>query len=146
MATKLSVIEEQWAEDCKIDRFNLVSESQRSPLLHSKYSKLLNEERKILIAMIRDFKRTKLEARQFMINPTANNPKGFLSKIPKGQRIIKSDYDSMIDGDESVSQEEAKVSLQKAKVEYIESILWQIKDRRAIIYNMISLLKFESGE
>lgn len=135
-----------WSNDCKIDQFNLIEESMRSPELHAKYSQLLNDERKVLIAMIREFKRTKLEIRQFMINPSVNNPKGFLKKIPRSQRIIKSDYDTISDGDETITQEEAKVSLQRAKVEYIEGILWQIKDRRGIIQNMIAVRRFESGE
>lgn len=143
---KITDIESMWSNDCKIDQFNLIEESMRSPELHAKYSQLLNDERKVLIAMIREFKRTKLEIRQFMINPSVNNPKGFLKKIPRSQRIIKSDYDTISDGDETITQEEAKVSLQRAKVEYIEGILWQIKDRRGIIQNMIAVRRFESGE
>lgn len=144
---KLEDIEEQWRNDSTIDIYDLSESSAISPRLHAKYSEILNAERRVLIAMERDFKRSKLAMRQFMINPTPNgNPKGFLSKTPKSQRILKSDFDHLIDGDEVITQEEAKLNLQRAKVEYLEGIMWQIKDRKDIIRNIISNRRIEQGE
>jgi len=144
---KLEDIEAQWQMDSKIDIYDLSEASANSPHLHAKYSQILNAERRVLIAMERDFKRSKLAMRQFMINPAPNsNPKGFLSKTPKSQRILKSDFDHLIDGDEVITQEEAKLNLQRAKVEYLEGIMWQIKDRKDIIRNIISNRRLEQGD
>lgn len=144
---KLEDIQTQWAEDCKINQFELIESSEKSPRLHAKYSEILNQERRVQIAMEREFKRSKLAMRQFMANPTPKgNPKGYLSSVPKSQRIIKTDYDKMIDGDDVITQEEAKLNLQRAKVEYLESIIWQIKDRKDIIRTIFNVMKMESGE
>jgi len=143
---KLSDIEEQWAVDCRIDSQDLVNEGIRSPLLHAKYHKILNYEKIVLIQMERDLKRLRLQFQNHAAVPDRRGMEtGFLSTVGPTHRIIKTDIPKFEAGDEVLTKHEADRDLQTSKVKYLESILWQIAQRKDHIANANKTKAFESG-
>jgi hypothetical protein len=64
---------------------------------------------------------------------------------PFGHRILKQDLDIYLESDTDIIKHESKIDLQKAKVEYLDSILKGINNRNWVIRNAIEWRKFMSG-
>lgn len=147
---KRSDIRDMWQEDMEIG-LDLQEESRRTPRLHAKYSYMLDQENIRLAAIRRDYKNLRGRAWALMKNPPRepkDNPEGFLSHLSKKVFIDKTKAfaDDAMDGDPVLNAKELEIELQEAKVKYLESILWQIRDRKDHIRNIQNNLRFNAGD
>ena len=143
---KIDELLSEWKLDTIIDSANLVEESRKAPYLHSKYLEYLMNEKKAMYLMQRDVKRLRLELRDHLENPTVEGKaKGFLAKVNPKRRLIKSEYEDITNGDDIITQAEANLDFQKAKVDCLEKIIWEIARRKDHISNIIRQNTYLAG-
>lgn len=141
-------IVKEWEQDCRIDPLNIVEEATRTPLLTAKYLGYLQVETRVLIAMDREFHKLKGAIRTFLRTAPPDpkdNPHGFCQHIPRGLRVLKSEFQWIEDSDPVITNEAARIDLQRSKVKLLEEIIWAIKDRKFLLQRIQTQQHFESG-
>ena len=131
--------------DLKIDGTELGDESIRIPQLHSKYLNIYHDECLILRKLDVDFKILRKQKWEYYNGKMSQQELATLGWEPFGHRILKQDLDIYLESDTDIIKHESKIDLQKAKVEYLDSILKGINNRNWIIRNAIEWRKFMSG-
>jgi len=135
-----------WDKDSIIDRTNLGNESLRQCQLHSKYSKLLTNERLKLkkIEIQRDIlKHEKYE--MYHDGPTEEQMKKGWKLPPKGKIILKSDIDRYLSADNEIIEMNIKVAMARERVEYLERAMDMIRGWNFQIKSFIDYEKFLAG-
>jgi hypothetical protein len=131
--------------DLKIDGTELGDESIRIPQLHSKYLNIYHDECLILRKLDVDFKILRKQKWEYYNGKMSQQELATLGWEPFGHRILKQDLDIYLESDTDIIKHESKIDLQKAKVEYLDSILKGINNRNWVIRNAIEWRKFMSG-
>lgn len=142
---KIEEIQELWSVDCKLDRTDLVTESLKIPELHNKYFKIYTREKLSLKKMYEDFgvlKKTKWEYYNGKLDPFELKELGW--EIFE-KKLLKPDVDIYLQSDKDIIQFNLKLSCQKLKVEFLESIIDSLKQRTWNIKNAIEFIKFSQG-
>jgi len=143
--TDINDIYEMWSKDSKIDDVALDEESLKIPNLHSKYVRLLTEERRQLQKMRESHKilnRDKLDYYSGRMSQEDLDERGW---EPLDIRILKSDVPKYIDGDSMVVKHLIQIADQNEKVQLLVSIVDNIKWRSQHIKNAIEWRKFLGG-
>lgn len=142
---KLEDLQSEWANDAHINHQALVSESAKVPLLHSKYYKILIEEKGLLLLL-----RSKQEDLELLLE-------GFFAKtltqaeltkhnlVYGEKRVLKADSSKYISTHPKMVELTLKIGVQLEKVKFIEDIIKLIHSRNFTIKNMIDVKKFEAG-
>ena len=141
---KLEEIENEWSQDCKIKREDLDAESLRIPELHNKYYKLMMREKFQLKAEENDYKlfyKLKHEYYNGKLSDDELQEQGW----EPFQLILKSDLSVYMEADKQLSDRLLKLSLQREKVKYLESIIANLNRRSFTIKNAIDFIKFSNG-
>ncbi len=142
----------EWEEDSKINKFDLGDSSIKTPMLHSKYLKLLMEfKRKLKAAefdqsiLLKDkflYYEGKMDSTTLQKVHTEQNWK--LDPFD-GLTILKTDLKYYYNADTEIQKSEKLISYYKMVIETIEDILDVIKWRHQTIKNIIDWRKFEAG-
>jgi len=131
--------------DLKIDGTELGDESIRIPQLHSKYLNIYHDESLILRKLDVDLKILQKQKWEYYNGKMSQQELATLGWEPFGHRILKQDLDIYLESDTDIIKHGSKIDLQKAKVEYLDSILKGINNRNWVIRNAIEWRKFMSG-
>jgi|TARA_S200002703_G_scaffold152827_1_gene153671 hypothetical protein len=143
--TDINEIYNMWSEDCKVDDVALDEESLKIPILHSKYVRLLTEERRQLQKMRETHKilhRDKVDYYSGRMSQEDLDERGW---EPLDVRILKSDVPKYVDGDAIVVKHLMQIADQNEKVQLLVSIVDNIKWRSQHIKNAIEWRKFLGG-
>ena len=138
-------IKEMVETDLKIDGNELGDESIRIPQLHSKYLNIYHDESLILRKLDVDLKILQKQKWEYYNGKMSQQELATLGWEPFGHRILKQDLDIYLESDTDIIKHGSKIDLQKAKVEYLDSILKGINNRNWVIRNAIEWRKFMSG-
>jgi hypothetical protein len=142
---RLEQIREMVERDIPIDKTELGDESARIPQLHNKYLNLFHDERLVLSKMTADFNVLRKHKWEWMTGKLSQEQLTALGWEPFQIRIMRQDLDLYMDADADLNEAQAKISLQKEKTEYLESLLKAINQRHWVIRNSIEWRKFTQG-
>ncbi|NBP56551.1 hypothetical protein EBU71_08460 [bacterium] len=142
---EIDKIEELWSNDCKVDRSDLATESLKIPELHNKYYKIYTREKLLLKKMESDHSllyKVRWEYYNGKISPEELREMG-LDSFDK--RVLKSDIDVYLQSDKKIIESNQKIAYQKEKIDFLHSILDNLKQRTWNIRNAIEFIKFSQG-
>ena len=145
MSMKLDQIRAMAERDINIDKTELGDESARIPQLHNKYLNMFHDERLVLSKMSVDYKILRKNKWEWMTGKMSQETLDLLKWEPFQTRIMRQDLDLYLDADPELNEAESRLTLQKEKVEYLESLLKGISQRHWIIRNAIEWRKFTQG-
>jgi hypothetical protein len=137
--------EAMWAQDCKIDETNLVGESARIPLLHSKYYKLYHRAAMKSVKLrydLKELERLKTEYYNGSISEDDLIERGWK---PNPLKVLKSDIPKYIDSDRDIIELSLRIEYQSSIAKFLEDIVRSINFRRGIIQDMVAMVRFQSG-
>ena len=138
----LEELQQQADKDLKINDAELDLESLKTPQLHNKYLKHLNNFKLLLTRAKTDvniMKKVKWEYYTGKASPEIYKQKPFDLKI------LKQDIDKYLESDEDLIKLTQKVEYLQTVVDFLESTVRQISNRRFAIKNAIEWKKFTSG-
>ena len=138
-------IKEMVEADLKIDGTELGDESIRIPPLHGKYLNIYHDECLILRKLDADFSILRKKKWEYYNGKMSQQELAQLGWEPFGHRILRQDMDTYMSADEDLVRLGSKIDLQKAKVEYLDSVIKGINNRQWVIRNAIEWRKFMSG-
>jgi hypothetical protein len=138
-------IKEMVETDLKIDGTELGDESIRIPQLHGKYLNIYRDECLVLRKLDADYNLLRKKKWEYYNGKLSQQELDQLGWEPFGHRILRQDMDTYMDADEDLVKIRSKIDLQKAKVEYLDSIIKGINNRQWVIRNAIEWRKFMSG-
>jgi hypothetical protein len=138
-------IREMAEADLKIDGTELGDESIRIPQLHGKYLNIFHDESLVLRKLEADYKMLRKQKWEYYNGKMSQEDLKALGWEPFGHRILRQDLDVYMESDQDMIRLIAKMDLQKAKVDYLDSLLKGINNRQWVIRNSIEWRKFMSG-
>lgn len=139
-------INELWAADAPIDETNLVAESKRIPVLHSKYYNLYYNEAlrvKKLKADMAELKRLKYEYYTGSLDEETMKEHGWK---PFQLKVLRNETDKYLQSDRDIIKLSLKIDYHTARADYLEDIIKSIHSRNFIIKSMIDVMKFQAGD
>lgn len=136
---------EGWRVDADIDPTHLGDAALDVPRLHSKWIRILAEERLVLRRQETDYKKLALMKYEFLLHgPTTETvAKGW--ELPPRGRLIKNEVDRYLDVDEELSAMQLRMSNQREKVAILEEIMRSINSRNWTIRNVLENRRIENG-
>lgn len=141
----LKDIQELWAVDAKIDKYNLTEESLKIPMLHSKYYEIYMTEKNLLNRETEKFKNFLL-AKTYWYSGKLGKEElqnlGWKQFVPT---LLKGDIPIVVDADDEIIDKRLKIAEQNDKVEFVKSILQNINQRTYVIKNALENTRFEAG-
>jgi len=145
---KLEEIFEMWKQDCKIDQARLADCQAQSPVLHQKYLQIHSNEKMRLVAL--EMSQKKLLKKKWLyyngkMTKEEMDTEGWDYDPMGGLKIMKGDMNHWYDADDDIQKSEAKIKLQKEKIEVLKEIIDNIKWRHQSIKNIITWKQFEAG-
>tara|TARA_B110000211_G_scaffold71433_1_gene82783 strand:- start:3977 stop:4432 length:456 start_codon:yes stop_codon:yes gene_type:complete len=143
--TLIDDIYELWGEDSKIDSLALDEESLKIPVLHSRYVRILSDERRHLNKMRETHNILKKDKLEYYSGKMCQEDLEERGWAPLSVRILKSDVPKYVEGDKDIVRQLIQVSEQNEKVLLLVSILGTIQWRGQQIKNAIDWRKFLSG-
>lgn len=139
---KIEEIKAAIEADLKIDRFNLVDESARTPNLFSKYIQIYTDEKIRLRMLQRKYSESYIQRREFY----AGNGGDKYKEEPFDRKVIRQDLDIWLDADSKIQDLKDRLTLQEVIIDILERTLKEINQRSYTIRNMTEMIKFESGQ
>lgn len=141
----LEDIQREWENDGKFETHNISQTLQNIYPLHNKYMMFLSTESLIMLKQKEKYKQlTKLKTEYYRGELSSEELKE-LGWKPFPLKILKQDIQSYIDADQDISMLTLKIGLQKAKVDYLESIIRMIANRGYTIKTLVDWEKFKMG-
>ena len=138
----LEELQQQADKDLKINDAELDLESLKTPQLHNKYLKHLNNFKLLLTRAKTDvniMKKVKWEYYTGKASPE------IYKKKPFDLKILKQYIDKYLESDEDLIKLTQKVEYLQTVVDFLESTVRQISNRSFAIKNAIEWKKFTSG-
>ena len=135
-----------WAADSPIDETNLVGESKRIPLLHSKYYNMYYREVLRVKKLKAEYKELEMDKRNYYDGSIAEEDLREKGWKPFRLKVIRNDLDKYIQADKEVIKLSLTIDFHTANANYLEDIIKTIHSRNFVVKNMIDILKFQSGE
>ena len=132
-------------QDLEFDKTELDTESLKTPQLHNKYLILFSQEKLKLEQVLSE---KKISRRDKWLYYTGKMSEEELKE--KGWEscdlvILKTDVDRFIDADRDIIKLEARVTLQREMVNYIENVIKIISNRQWNIRAALDWIKFTQG-
>jgi len=135
-----------WASDAPIDETNLVGESKRIPLLHSKYYNMYYREVLRVKKLKAEYKELEMDKRNYYDGSMAEEDLRERGWKPFRLKVIRNDLDKYIQADKEVIKLSLTIDYHTANANYLEDIIKTLHSRNFIIKNMIDILKFQAGD
>ena len=135
-----------WAGDSPIDETNLVGESKRIPLLHSKYYNMYYKEVLRVKKLKAEYKELEMDKRNYYDGSMAEEDLREKGWKPFRLKVIRNDLDKYIQADKEVIKLSLTIDFHTANANYLEDIIKTIHSRNFVIKNMVDILKFQAGE
>lgn len=139
---KIEQIIEQWTADSKIDNTELDLESLKIPSLHSKYLRILSEERSRLKALKIQQKELYRDLADYY-RGDLNDPEELerLGKEPWPRTVMKTEIGSFVDADETMIKLTTRIMIQEEAVEVAAEILKSINGRGFLLNTAVNYRK-----
>lgn len=138
-------ISTMWANDAPIDETNLVGESKRIPLLHSKYYNFYYREVLRVKKLKAEYKQLEAAKREWYDGSMAEEDLRERGWRPYQKKIIRQDIDKYLQADADIIKLSLTIDYHAANANYLEDIIKTIHARNFIVKNMIDIIKFQSG-
>jgi len=138
----LEELQEAIDKDLKINDTELDLESLKTPQLHNKYLKHLNNFRLLLSRTETDYATMKREKWEYY---TGKAPAEVYALKPFDLKILKTDIDKYLESDNDLQKLKQKVDYLQTTVDYLDKTIRQISNRGFTIKNAIDWRKFTSG-
>ena len=138
-------ISTMWANDAPIDETNLVGESKRIPLLHSKYYNFYYREVLRVKKLKAEYKQLEAAKREWYDGSMAEEDLRERGWRPYQKKIIRQDIDKYLQADTDIIKLSLTIDYHAANANYLEDIIKTIHARNFIVKNMIDIIKFQSG-
>lgn len=132
-------------QELGIDPTELGDESLRVPKLHSKFMNIFHDESLLLRKYESEWRTLRKQKWEYYSGKMSQEDLKELGWEPFGHRILRQDIDIYLDSDPDMSKLNAKIELQKAKVDYLDATIKSINNRQWMIRNAIEWKKFMSG-
>jgi Recombination, repair and ssDNA binding protein UvsY len=142
---KLSDLLDMWHEDVQMDKTELAAESLRVPQLHHKYYKAYVQEGLLFKKLESDYKLLLRQKTQYYAGTMSEEELDELGWEPQPMKILKQDITLFIEGDEHIRLLQAKLDMQKQKIDFLESVIRSISNRGYLIKNAIDWERFKMG-
>lgn len=143
---QLEEIQNLWEIDSKIDNTAYDTESNKIPQLHSKYFKILNNEKLKLKQIQYRFKKLALEKYEFLAHgPDKETIKEKGWTFPTNNIILKGDIERYLEADQDLIDMNYKIDYIKIKIDFLESIIDNLNRRSFSIKNSIDWNRFING-
>jgi len=139
-------ISEMWAKDAPIDETNLVGESKRIPLLHSKYYNMYYKEVLRVKKLKWEYKELEHLKREYFDGSIDEETLDEMGWKPFQLKVLRGDIDKYIQADKDVIALSLKIDFHTANANFLEDIIKTIHSRNFVIKNMIDILKFQAGD
>jgi DNA replication protein DnaD len=134
-----------WGKDSQIDRTEIDVESSNIPQLHHKYYKLFSAERLRLRKLEQDYKSLFKDKWDYYQGNMAEEDLKEKGWNPNPMRILKQDLDKYIDSDPDIIKHNLRISVQKEKVDFLDSVLRMISNRSFQLKGVIDWERFKVG-
>jgi hypothetical protein len=143
---KLTELQDEWSNDCKINEMNLGQESIRTPNLHSKYLNFLTSTKLNLRKAESDYLNCRRKKYRYY--------RGEMSKEEletegwdqwQGNKPLKNEMDEFLTVDGDLVQYQDKVEYFKTVLYQLEQIIRSLNSRGWDIRNAIEWQKFTNG-
>jgi hypothetical protein len=142
----LEELQNAWADDCIIDDNHLDRESVNTAKLHSKYLNHLIAYKLKLAKMKSDYNTLRQQKFRYYRGELTREELTLLSwEQWQGIKPLKNEMDEFLTGDSDLNKLEIKANYIQNIVEFLESVMNQIKARDWQIRNSIEWKKFISG-
>ena len=138
----LEELQELIDKDLKINDTELDLESLKTPQLHNKYLKHLNNYKLLLSRSQTDYATMKKDKWEYY---TGKAPAEVYALKPFDLKILKTDIDKYLESDVDLQKLKQKVDYLETTVDYLDKIVRQISNRGFTIKNAIDWRKFTSG-
>lgn len=134
-----------WETDSQIDRTELGDESLRIVQMHSKYFKILSQERMVLRKVESDFKQLYRDKYEWYNGTLARETMADYGWEPNPLKILRTDIAMYLEGDQDMISANLKTEMQNEKVLLLESIIKTLGTLGYNIKNAIEWSKFQHG-
>ena len=139
-------IRDAWEIDSQVDITELDEASAKQHSLHAKYFEWYMKERVYLVKLQEDMKQLRLRKYEFYTQGPSKEQHDDGWEVPaKGQTILKAEAKQYVEADKDISELVIKIEMQKAKVDFLESIVSNLNYRSQQIKNIIDFLRFKEG-
>tara|TARA_Y100001951_G_C11235751_1_gene237334 strand:+ start:521 stop:949 length:429 start_codon:yes stop_codon:yes gene_type:complete len=138
----LEELQELVEKDLKINETELDLESLKTPQLHNKFMKHLNNFKLLLTRANSEYYLLKKEKWEYYTGKAS--PDVYKEK-PFHLKILRTDIDKYLDSDEELVKADQKVKYLETVVDYLDRTVRQITNRTFTIKNAIDWRKFTSG-
>jgi hypothetical protein len=142
---KLEDIMDFWEKDSQIDHSSLDQEALKISKIHHKYYKIYIPEKLKLKKMQSDLKRLKRLKYDYYNNVLSREECQELNWEPLQRKILKTDIDRHIDGDDDVIDQTLKISIQDEKCAYLQDIINSLKTRSYNLRVAMDFIRFAGG-
>lgn len=143
---KIEEISTEWAKDSEIDSNNLVGESTKATRLHSKYFRILNEERlrAINLQIMHDELVVALEG-YFGKTISVEEMEKWQLPPMSDRKFLKADISRQVEIHPRMIEVKTKIGVQNAKIKFLEDIIKMIHAMNFSVKNCIDAKKFNAG-
>jgi hypothetical protein len=131
--------------DLDIDKTELDNESLKTPQLHNKYLILFSEEKLKLEKLLSEKKIYRRDKWLYYTGKMSEEELNTHGWEPFDLSILKTDVDKFIDADKEVIQLDARITVQKEVVSYLENVIKLVSNRQWNIKAAIEWIKFTQG-
>ena len=138
----LEELQEAIDKDLKINDTELDLESLKTPQLHNKYLKHLNNYKLLLSRAETEYSTMKREKWEYY---TGKAPAEVYALKPFDLKILKTDIDKYLESDEDLIKLKQKVDYLQTTVDYLDRTIRLISNRGFTIKNAIDWRRFTSG-
>lgn len=135
-----------WAKDSPIDETNLVGESKRIPVLHSKYYNLFYREVLRVKKLKAEYKELEARKREYYDGSMAEEDLKENGWKPYQKKVLRNEVDKYIQADRDIIKLSLTIDFHSANANFLEDIVRTIHSRNFIVKNMIDMLKFQAGD
>lgn len=139
-------IEDMWDIDSDIDGVRIDEESRKISKLHSKYLRILTTEKSQLNKLNYKIDEYVLDKKEFYLGILSKEKLDKYGWVPFGRKILKSELQSYIDGDNDVNKLFYVIEEQKIKVDAVERIIYSINQRSMHLKNFVDWKKYTNGD
>ena len=142
----LEELQNAWAVDCSIDDNHLDKESVNTAKLHSKYLNELIRFKLQLAKMKADYNTLRQDKFRYYRGELSKDELNQLGwQQWQGIKPLKNEMEEFLGGDEDLNKLEIKANYIQCIVDFLDSVMNQIKARDWQIRNSIEWKKFISG-
>ena len=141
----LDEIRNMASKDLKIDETELDTESLITPQIHNRNLIIFTDEKLILEKLEGDFKIMNRDKWLYYTGKMSQEELDERNWQPFNLNILKTDIEKFLYSDEDMIKLSHRVTLQKEKVKYLESVIKIINNRQWYIRSAIDWMKFTQG-